>query len=926
MIGKRNTPLDGSGRNAQEKAGTTGMPLLERGLPSEQDRKAVVGCLAAVLNIASASRRRLALADDGCDAAVAPRPPIPTAADAVVNPTSSSGAGDNCRRDDTDAADSDAPATTAAFSIRDHEGRDEVPPSQTNDSRFGRSTTVAKSQQRQQLRAARREGSFQRSLLDVSAEMLFLSPDHALAFVPNLDIRCEDESAERELLLAPFLGSLSSEEESFRCIALLTFRFLLMSGGGEGTPTERGGKVVGGGGVAKMTIVGYDARVRFALKSLAVSILSHWELEHRGGFMTAQSAASFATRKFEALEDGIALRLSVLSRILMQREREERGKVGGGMTALSGRKKQNTFGQNALRGLKIGAAGVAAGTVFAITGGLAAPAIVGGIAALAGVSSAVSIVATVLLLPAATTIFGVGGGTLVASKMSKRTAGLEDFDIERVPTCSVGDGAGARGDKEKAGGGEENVDDDDDDPVLSRTLCVSGWLRDVHDFERPFGVSPRGLTDRHELLCRYCSVYAPNVVPDCGAILKEWRGRENELWDALGASYGKDPSSLYPFGSGPRFDALLTEREDAGVDDLMRAMGLPYPTGKNDSRQSAKREEPSKLPPVVNLLSDVLAPNNDDSSSGSIKKSKKQTAPTSTDAAMQRSYEAWDFHSEYGSEQYIVRWEKDLLMELHGSSKEFQKDLAKKAATEALKQTAMKSLLAAVALPGVLLSLSNIIDEKWTLVAERSDEAGILLAQSLLDSNAGHRPVSLIGFSFGARMIVACLKELARNQAIWERQQEENDTEEINTGNQTKAATLRKSISSISMRQQGARVDFSREPASIVEDVVLMGCPASVNKSAWLSCREVVGGRLINCFSQRDMILALMYRAKNIASSLLSPPVGIGNVNVSGVENYDVSRFVASHGEYCVAAREILNLVGYGQPMKVKTMQTCGAS
>ena len=53
----------------------------------------------------------------------------------------------------------------------------------------------------------------------------------------------------------------------------------------------------------------------------------------------------------------------------------------------------------------------AAGTVFAITGGLAAPANVGN----TGASSAVTFVAAVLLLPAATTIFGVGGGTLVAS-------------------------------------------------------------------------------------------------------------------------------------------------------------------------------------------------------------------------------------------------------------------------------------------------------------------------------------------------------------------------------------------------------------------------------------------------------------------------------------------------------------------------------
>ena len=66
------------------------------------------------------------------------------------------------------------------------------------------------------------------------------------------------------------------------------------------------------------------------------------------------------------------------------------------------------------------------------------------------------------------------------------------------------------------------------------------------------------------------------------------------------------------------------------------------------------------------------------------------------------------------------------------------------------------------------------------------------------------------------------------------------------------------------------------------------------------------------------MILALMYRAKNIASSLLTPPVGISHVDVAGVKNFDVSEFVGSHGEYCVAVREILDLVGYNQPACVR--------
>ncbi len=52
----------------------------------------------------------------------------------------------------------------------------------------------------------------------------------------------------------------------------------------------------------------------------------------------------------------------------------------------------------------------------------------------------------------------------------------DDEESERIRKMMEEDVVGR--DKEKAGGGEENVDDDND-PVLSRTLCVSGWLRDA---------------------------------------------------------------------------------------------------------------------------------------------------------------------------------------------------------------------------------------------------------------------------------------------------------------------------------------------------------------------------------------------------------------------------------------------------------------
>ena len=161
------------------------------------------------------------------------------------------------------------------------------------------------------------------------------------------------------------------------------------------------------------------------------------------------------------------------------------------------------------------------------------------------------------------------------------------------------------------------------------------------------------------------------------------------------------------------------------------------------------------------------------------------------------------------------------------------------------------------------------------------------MAECLLNSSAGHRPVSklvfplivldlrcwlttvsltsagLIGFSFGARIILSCLKELARNQAIWERQQVGREVYGAVEGSQT-MTSFRQSFTSMPYRE--AQVEFSREPASIVEDVILMGTPAVLNRTTWISCREVVGGRLVNCYSQKDMVLSLMYRVKNLGS------------------------------------------------------------
>lgn len=307
-------------------------------------------------------------------------------------------------------------------------------------------------------------------------------------------------------LIAPFLQTLTPGA-GFSCIALLLLNHLLRDGRG------------------------YDARVRQAFKRLAVVVLSH-ELkvggilrvdleeeddldsifrsthqqqpnnEENSALDDADELARLAARKFEAMEHAIAAKLIAMSggetsaesgsdsganRGRGSRQKSSAAAASrshsqsapasanttpnssthGGRIALAP-KETPTSSQHGisreqlLRGIKVGTAGAVGATLFALTGGLAAPGIAAGLAAVVGGSALAAGVTTVLTSSAAiTTIFGVGGAGLAGYKMHRRTKGLTEFDFQ----------------KEQLGKNSE--------AELFSTVCISGWLRDARDFQRP---------------------------------------------------------------------------------------------------------------------------------------------------------------------------------------------------------------------------------------------------------------------------------------------------------------------------------------------------------------------------------------------------------------------------------------------------------
>ena len=98
---------------------------------------------------------------------------------------------------------------------------------------------------------------------------------------------------------------------------------------------------------------------------------------------------------------------------------------------------------------------------------------------------------------------------------------------------------------------------------------------------------------------------------------------------------------------------------------------------------------------------------------------------------------------------------------------------------------------------------------------------------------------------------------------------------------------------------------FSGNVGSVVCDVVLMGIPLSTSLSTWKEMRSVVGGRLVNCFSRNDWLLALLCRGLGTGLEI----AGVSPVPHCAVENIDVSDMVSSHGAYREVAKHILKRV-----------------
>lgn len=784
----------------------------------------------------------------------------------------------------------------------------------------------------------------------------------------SLDVHLLDNVDE----LSPFLDSLTPGS-GFRCVSLLLLQHLLISENG------------------------YDSRIRYALKKLSILVLRRdmdddpveRELSRNKNTSQGQKRQSDrralngydgnpndnekgegcsdyerkrllqATRKFEALEQNIARRLILLSTPARNRKLKS---SNNDCTPRKTNPNDNVFitREQLVRGVKIGGAGILAGTLFAVTGGLAAPGIAAGVAAVAGAAAGTAAVSALTSAAVVTTIFGVGGGGLAAYKMQRRTQGVTEFEFCRE-TKGRPDRRGSRNPESSVG------NDDQIEAELFSVLCISGWLRDQCDYQRPWGLQPTHprIPDRLEVLERFYSVHSPDHVPKCERILNSWKGEEDKLWEILRQKYGRDPNHLFPLDD---FDQK-NEREGAATNghgaltlDQEEILGklfieLGYHSVAPEQEATSRHHDEKPMSPFEkmrngwknrrNYMKPSAVRNETDGKYDSMHGPSTKNLSVTSDN-MQYAYESqgasaelsfqqkdectdykpdykppkhlstvWDWKTTYGGEMYTVKWESRLLTQICDCVTDLAVDVVTGATRQILKQTVLHTLLAAVILPSYLLNLMDAIDGDWTIAVERADEAGVVLAKTLLYSRAGRRPVTLVGYSFGARIIYACLKELARYQEEWEHYRELLEESDIfPNGGVHQHGRLAK----YKQKMKGMR-----EPASIVEDAIMLGLPNHLSLSSWKACRQVVAGRLVNCYSNNDLILSLMFQAKRFSGgslnqgigSILKPVCGTCPVGEPGVENIDCSDLILGHQDYCLETGKVLERIGLGEPIRV---------
>lgn len=215
-----------------------------------------------------------------------------------------------------------------------------------------------------------------------------------------------------------------------------------------------------------------------------------------------------------------------------------------------------------------------------------------------------------------------------------------------------------------------------------------------------------------------------------------------------------------------------------------------------------------------------------------------------------------------GTEPFALRFELDAMLRMGNSLNDVLFSYVWDGVTYTIVSRTLLGALYAGLWPLGLVKVASILDNPFSVALARAEKAGKVLAHALIDGVQGKRPVTLMGYSIGARVIHSCLIELAEQNAF-----------------------------------------------GLVEAAVLMGTPTPSDSKSWRKIRSVVTARVVNVYSTEDYILGFLYRSTKLEFGV----AGLQEVKgVFGVENVDMSNTVKGHDRYRYLVGSILTKIGFG--------------
>lgn len=213
-------------------------------------------------------------------------------------------------------------------------------------------------------------------------------------------------------------------------------------------------------------------------------------------------------------------------------------------------------------------------------------------------------------------------------------------------------------------------------------------------------------------------------------------------------------------------------------------------------------------------------------------------------------------------DMFSLLWEPEMLQSMGQTIGILATEALSTSIQQILGATVLSALMAAIQVPMVLSKLTYLLDNPWSVSLDRAWKGGKILAETLISGNMGVRPITLVGFSLGARLIYSCLIELAK-----------------------------------------------RGGYGLIENVIILGCPITIKNDQLGLARSVVSGRFVNGFSKRDWILGYLFRATG--GGILSV-AGLSPIeSVYGIENIDCTDIVEGHMAYRKAIPKILKAVNW---------------